>query len=169
MAADIDPNHPGVEVWASGGVGLYSITGTKISNNTPSINFGIWWDGDLSRELLDDIRIDKWNYNNNTMYNLLTGSGVASNNGTKATPTLQADLIGDWREEVIWRKSDNTALRIYTTTDLTNHKIYTLMHDPVYRLSIAWQNVAYNQPPHTGFFLGSGMGPVTKPDIYVVP
>lgn len=169
MAADIDPNHPGVEVWASGGVGLYSITGTKISNNTPSINFGIWWDGDLSRELLDDIRIDKWNYNNNTMYNLLTGSGVASNNGTKATPTLQADLIGDWREEVIWRKSDNTALRIYTTTDLTSHKIYTLMHDPVYRLSIAWQNVAYNQPPHTGFFLGNGMGPVTKPDIYVVP
>lgn len=169
MAADIDPNYPGVEVWASGGVGLYSITGTKISSSTPSINFGIWWDGDLSRELLDDIRIDKWNYNNHSMYNLLTGSGAASNNGTKATPTLQADLIGDWREEVIWRKSDNTALRLYTTTDLTSHKMFTLMHDPIYRLSIAWQNVAYNQPPHTGFFLGNGMGPVMKPNIYVVP
>lgn len=169
MAADIDPNYPGEEVWASGGVGLYSITGSKISSSTPSINFGIWWDGDLSRELLDGVKIDKWNYSNNSMYNLLTGSGVASNNGTKATPTLQADLFGDWREEVIWRKSDNTALRIYTTTDITNYKIYTLMHDPVYRLSIAWQNVAYNQPPHTGYFLGNGMGPVTKPNIYVVP
>ncbi len=169
MAADIDPNYPGEEVWASGGVGLYSITGSKISSSTPSINFGIWWDGDLSRELLDGVKIDKWNYSNNSMYNLLTGSGVASNNGTKATPTLQADLFGDWREEVIWRKSDNTALRIYTTTDITNYKIYTLMHDPVYRLSIAWQNVAYNQPPHPGFFLGNGMGPVTKPNIYVVP
>lgn len=169
MSADIDPNYPGEEVWASGGVGLYSITGKKISSSTPSINFGIWWDGDLSRELLDGVKIDKWNYSNNSMYNLLTGSGVASNNGTKATPTLQADLFGDWREEVIWRKSDNTALRIYTTTDITNYKIYTLMHDPVYRLSIAWQNVAYNQPPHTGYFLGNGMGPVTKPNIYVVP
>lgn len=169
MSADIDPNYPGEEVWASGGVGLYSITGTKISSSTPSINFGIWWDGDLSRELLDGVKIDKWNYSSNSMYNLLTGSSVASNNGTKATPTLQADLFGDWREEVIWRKSDNTALRIYTTTDITNYKIYTLMHDPVYRLSIAWQNVAYNQPPHPGFFLGNGMGPVTKPNIYVVP
>ncbi|MGZ7444126.1 rhamnogalacturonan lyase [Paenibacillus sp. TH7-28] len=169
MSADIDPNYPGEEVWASGGVGLYSITGSKISSSTPSINFGIWWDGDLSRELLDGVKIDKWNYSSNSMYNLLTVSSVASNNGTKATPTLQADLLGDWREEVIWRKSDNTALRIYTTTDVTSHKIYTLMHDPVYRLSIAWQNVAYNQPPHPGFFLGNGMGPVTKPNIYVVP
>lgn len=169
MSADINPNYPGEEVWASGGVGLYSITGTKISSSTPSINFGIWWDGDLLRELLDGVEIDKWNYSNNSSYNLLTGSSVSSNNGTKATPSLQADLIGDWREEVIWRKSDNTALRIYTTTDITSYKIYTLMHDPVYRLSIAWQNVAYNQPPHTGFFLGNGMSTVTKPNIYVVP
>ncbi|SFM46758.1 rhamnogalacturonan endolyase [Paenibacillus sp. 1_12] len=169
MSADIDPNYPGEEVWASNGVGLYSITGTKISTSTPSINFGIWWDGDLSRELLDGIKIDKWDYTNKTSINLLTGSGVASNNGTKANPTLQADLFGDWREEVIWRKSDNSALRIYTTTAVTDKKIYTLMHDPVYRLGIAWQNVAYNQPPHTSYFLGTGMAPITKPNIYTVP
>ncbi|WP_246188047.1 rhamnogalacturonan lyase [Paenibacillus tengchongensis] len=169
MAADIDPNYPGEEVWASNGVGLYSITGTKISSSTPSINFGIWWDGDLSRELLDGVKIDKWNPSSSSVSNLLTGASVASNNGTKATPSLQADLLGDWREEVIWRKSDNTALRIYTTTAVTANKIYTLMHDPVYRLSIAWQNTAYNQPPHTGFFLGNGMGAVVKPNIYVVP
>ncbi|MEK8208091.1 rhamnogalacturonan lyase [Paenibacillus sp. FSL L8-0696] len=168
MAADIDPNYPGEEVWAHG-IGLYSITGTKISSSMPSVNFGIWWDGDLSRELLDGVKIDKWNPASNSVTNLLTGASVASNNSTKATPSLQADLLGDWREEAIWRKSDNSALRIYTTTNITTNKIYTLMHDPVYRLSIAWQNTAYNQPPHTGFFLGNGMPTVSKPNIYVVP
>lgn len=168
MAADIDPNYPGEEVWAHG-VGLYSITGTKISSSMPSVNFGIWWDGDLSRELLDGVKIDKWNPASNSVTNLLTGASVASNNSTKATPSLQADLLGDWREEAIWRKSDNSALRIYTTTNITTNKIYTLMHDPVYRLSIALQNTAYNQPPHTGFFLGNGMATVSKPNIYVVP
>jgi rhamnogalacturonan endolyase len=168
MAADIDPNYPGEEVWAHG-VGLYSITGTKLSSSMPSVNFGIWWDGDLSRELLDGVKIDKWNPASNSVTNLLTGASVASNNSTKATPSLQADLLGDWREEAIWRKSDNSALRIYTTTNITTNKIYTLMHDPVYRLSIAWQNTAYNQPPHTGFFLGNGMATVSKPNIYVVP
>jgi rhamnogalacturonan endolyase len=169
MAADIDPNYPGEEVWASNGVGLYSITGTKISTSTPSINFGIWWDGDLSRELLDGVKIDKWNTTSNSVSNLLTGASVSSNNGTKATPSLQADLLGDWREEVIWRKTDNSALRIYTSTAVTSYKMYTLMHDPVYRLGIAWQNTAYNQPPHTSFFLGNGMSGVTKPNIYTVP
>jgi len=169
MAADIDPTYPGAEVWASGGVGLYSITGTKISSSTPSINFGIWWDGDLSRELLDGTKIDKWNYSSKTSTTILNGASVASNNGTKATPALSADLFGDWREEVIWRKSDNSALRIYTTTDITSAKIHTLMHDPVYRLSIAWQNVAYNQPPHTSFFLGTNMAASPKPNIYLTP
>jgi rhamnogalacturonan endolyase len=169
MAADIDPNYPGEEVWASNGFGLYSITGTKISTSTPSINFGIWWDGDLSRELLDGVKVDKWNPSSNQAVNLLTGASVASNNGTKATPSLQADLLGDWREEIVWRKADNSALRIYTTTNVTTNKIHTLMHDPVYRLSIAWQNVAYNQPPHTGYFLGNGMSASPKPNIYTTP
>src|SRR5699024_4305526 len=91
-----------------------------------------------------------------------------SNNWTKGNPSLQADLFGDWREEVIWPSADSTELRIYTTTDLTEHRIYTLMHDPTYRLSVAWQNVAYNQPPHPGFFLGHGMDPAPKPEIYTV-
>lgn len=88
-----------------------------------------------------------------------------SNNGTKATPVLCADILGDWREEVIWRTADNKELRIYTTTIPTEHRIYTLMHDPVYRLSVAWQSVAYNQPPHTGFYLGEGMAPPPRPAI----
>lgn len=164
MAADIDPRYKGAEVWADGS--LYTAKGQKLGTTLPSsTNFGIWWDGDLLRELLDSNRIDKWNYANNTTVNLLTASGVSSNNGTKSTPNLQADLFGDWREEVVWRTNDSSALRIYTSTAVTDKRIYTLMHDPVYRLGVAWQNVAYNQPPHTGFYLGEGMNTPPVPNI----
>ncbi|WP_301289682.1 rhamnogalacturonan lyase [Paenibacillus sp. 1781tsa1] len=164
MAADIDPRYKGAEVWADGS--LYTAKGQKLGTTLPSsTNFGIWWDGDLLRELLDSNRIDKWNYTNSTTVNLLTASGVSSNNGTKSTPNLQADLFGDWREEVVWRTNDSSALRIYTTTAVTDKRIYTLMHDPVYRLGVAWQNVAYNQPPHTGFYLGEGMNTPPVPNI----
>ncbi|WP_339311943.1 rhamnogalacturonan lyase [Paenibacillus sp. FSL k6-2145] len=164
MAADIDPRYKGAEVWADGS--LYTAKGQKLGTTLPSsTNFGIWWDGDLLRELLDSNRIDKWNYANSTTMNLLTASGVSSNNGTKSTPNLQADLFGDWREEVVWRTNDSSALRIYTTTAVTDKRIYTLMHDPVYRLGVAWQNVAYNQPPHTGFYLGEGMNTPPVPNI----
>lgn len=164
MAADIDPRYKGAEVWADGG--LYTAKGQKIGTTLPSsTNFGIWWYGDLLRELLDSNRIDKWDYANSKTVNLLTASGVSSNNGTKSTPNLQADLFGDWREEVVWRTNDSSALRIYTTTAVTDKRIYTLMHDPVYRLGVAWQNVAYNQPPHTGFYLGDGMSTPPVPNI----
>ncbi len=98
---------------------------------------------------------------------LLTATGCLTNNGTKANPCLSADILGDWREEVIFRTSDNTALRIYTTTTPATNRIYTLMHDPQYRLSIAWQNVVYNQPPHVGFYLGDGMAEPPRPQIIV--
>ncbi|NQX68662.1 rhamnogalacturonan lyase [Paenibacillus alba] len=178
MSADIDPRYAGEEVWASNGVGLYQINGTKISSTVPSsINFGIWWDGDLSRELLDHNwdgtngvgRIDKWNYTSLNTTTLLTATGTYSNNSTKGNPSLQADILGDWREEVIWRKSDSTALRIYATPYETTTRLWTLMHDPLYRLDVAWQNVAYNQPPHTSYFLGTGMAAPTQPNIYVTP
>ncbi len=77
---------------------------------------------------------------------LLSPQGCASNNGSKATPALSADIFGDWREEVIWRSADNSELRIYTTTRPTEYRFPTLMHDPQYRLSVAAQNVGYNQP-----------------------
>ncbi|HEU5138338.1 MAG TPA: rhamnogalacturonan lyase [Bacillales bacterium] len=163
--ADLDPRYKGEEYWADGS--LYNSQGEKISDTLPSsTNFAIWWDGDLLRELLDHNRIDKWDYENSKTDNLLIARECTSNNGTKATPCLSADLLGDWREEVIWRTEDSTALHIYTTTDVTNHRIYTLMHDHVYRLGIAWQNVAYNQPPHTGFYLGVDMDAPPVPRIY---
>jgi Dockerin type I repeat. len=160
-AADITAQYPGEEVWAAGSP-LYSSTGQNIGSAPSQKNFAIWWDGDELRELLDNTSITK--YGGGT---LLSASGCSSNNGTKATPCLQADILGDWREEAVWRTSDNKYLNIYTTTDLTSRRIYTLMHDPVYRMGIAWQNVAYNQPPHTGFFLGSGMATPPQPSIYL--
>jgi rhamnogalacturonan endolyase len=166
LAIDIDANYPGNECWVAGGGigGLYSAKGEKISNNAPSsTNFAIWWDGDLLRELLNSNRIDKYGGGL-----LLQAEGCTSNNGTKSTPALSADLFGDWREEVVFRTTDNKSLRIYSTTIPTENRIYTLMHDPQYRLSIAWQNVAYNQPPHTGFFLGSGMKGLPVPNIKLV-
>ena len=177
MSADIDPRHPGEEMWSSAGGGLNTAKGEPLSATTPSsINFGIWWDGDLSRELLDHNfdsvtrtgvgRIDKWDYEAGVAVPILVAEGTASNNDTKGNPTLQADILGDWREEAIWRTQDSSELRLYTTTDPTSYKLRTLMHDPTYRLGIAWQNVAYNQPPHPGFFLGTGMQAPPKPTIY---
>jgi len=172
LALDIDPRHRGFESWVRGAsiTGLFNAKGEKISEATPgSCNFGVWWDGDVLRELLDRNTISKWDWTASTQTLLLTADGCTSNNGTKATPTLSADILGDWREEVVWRTADNKELRIYTTTIPTKYRFYTLMHDPQYRLSIAWQNVAYNQPPHTSFYLGEGMAKPPRPRIVFAP
>ena len=157
---DIDPRYLGHESWVNGAQinGIYNVKGELISEVKPqSCNFAVWWDGDLLREILDKNYIAKWDWQAGVLDTMLVDVEVTSNNGTKATPVLSADILGDWREEVIWRTRDNQSLRIYTTTIPTTHRFRTLMHDPVYRLGIAWQNVAYNQPPHTGFYLGEGM------------
>jgi hypothetical protein len=151
VAADIWAGNAGAEVWSSVVGGLRSAAnGSQVASRKPgSINFVVWWDGDAQRELLNGTTIDKYGTSGDTR--LLTGSGVASNNGTKSTPALSADILGDWREEVVWRTSDNRALRIYSTTDTTAIKRVSLMQDRQYRLAVAWQNTAYNQPPHPGF------------------
>jgi rhamnogalacturonan endolyase len=167
---DIDPRTPGAESWASVG-GLNNPTGGQITTTKPaSTNFAAWWDGDLLREQLNNTMIDKWNYSSNSSSRLLTAYnyGAASNNGTKSTPGLSADILGDWREEVIWRHENNSQLLIFTTPTVTTNKLRTLMHDSQYRQAIAWQNVAYNQPPHTSFFLGDGMATPAAPDLYFV-
>jgi len=163
VADNIDNTRYGAQMWWSGSNGLYDIKGNRIGDQPRSTNFLIYWDGDLSRELLDGNHIDKYNGGR-----LFTADGCVSNNGTKSTPALSADLFGDWREELILRSYDNQSLRIYTTTIPTEHRNYTLMHDPQYRLSIAWQNDGYNQPPHTGFYFGYGMKKAPKPNIVLV-
>jgi rhamnogalacturonan endolyase len=161
LAADVDPRYPGAEFFA---VGSHDVNGKEIPVRGGS-NFAIWWDGDLGRELLNGNQISKWNWETGQVERIFTAQGCASNNGSKSTPALSADLFGDWREELMERTTDNTELRIYTTVIPTEHRIYTLMHDPQYRESIAWQNVAYNQPPWTSFFLGFDMKSPPKPNI----
>jgi len=166
ICADIDPDFPGAECWGAPGGTRRVDTGEVIYTQTPnSTNFAVWWDADLSRELEDGTSITKWNPATRTTSTLLSASGTGSNNGTKSTPVLTADILGDWREEVIWRASDNNSLRIYTTTIPAANRFYTLMHNRQYRVAIAWQNVGYNQPPHPDFFLGNGMSQPPLPNI----
>ncbi|TFW33705.1 rhamnogalacturonan lyase [Massilia horti] len=165
---DIDPAYPGEECWASIG-GLMSADGKQISSNRPRrFNFGVWWDGDLLRESLDHTLIEKWNPKTERLQMVLDARqyNAASNNGTKGTPVLSADLFGDWREEVVWRSADDSALLIFSTTLPSRHRIPTLMHNPQYRVQVAGQNAGYNQPPHPSFFLGEGMAPVAQEPIY---
>ena len=118
--------------------------------------------------MLDRNSIRKWDWERGREVPIFYADGCTSISGSKATPSLSADIFGDWREEVIFPTLDGQALRIFTTTIPSKHRIYTLMHDPQYRLAIAWQNVAYNQPPHPGFFLGHGMQPAPRPCITTV-
>ncbi|WRH26380.1 G-D-S-L family lipolytic protein [Arthrobacter sp. JZ12] len=180
---DIDPRHPGAEGWAVGGdaawnspVGqLRAANGDLIAEQIPAANFLTWWDGDLLREITDHEwtettrtgvpTISKWNVATNSSDLLYRAEGTLTGNDTKGNPALQADLFGDWREEIVTRTDDSTALRIATTVNVTEHRLRTLQSDPVYRLGVAWQNTSYNQPPHTSYFLGEGMEKPKAPSI----
>jgi fibronectin type 3 domain-containing protein len=178
---DIDPRYDGAEGWAVGGdaawnspVGhLLSSSGELISEDIPAANFLTHWDGDLLAEIGDHDwdeatrtgvpTISKWDHEAGTAVELYRAAGTLSNNDTKGTPALQADLFGDWREEIVTRTEDSTALRVATTVIPTEHRLRTLMSDPQYRLAVAWQNTGYNQPPHTSYFLGEGMATPSAP------
>ena len=186
LAADIDANHRGCELWSADTPCVRDIKGQPISqkdrsedlgNNEkrafkpfsrmPAMNFRIYWDGDLQDELLANGRpphfppyLQKWNGKEAVALPLSNGKQLyemghsVSCNWSKANPNLQADLFGDWREEVIyWDESDASHLNIFTTNEPTDYRVPTLMHDHVYRMGIAWQNVSYNQPPHLGYYL----------------
>jgi len=162
-AGNISDSYKGVEVWGNG-VGLSATDRVEMSSFGVAENYSVYWDGDLLQELLDHSgfstgtgvgygAITKFNgYGNVTT---ILSADAYSCNYTKGTPCLQADIMGDWREEAIWWRSDSMALRVYTTPIATTNRIYTLMQDPQYRQAICWQMCGYNQPPHTSFYLGS--------------
>ncbi len=164
-AADIDPNYEGCEGWSAAGV-LTAADGTVISTNyTMPANFLCWWDGDLGREVQNDIYISKWNGAKSKTETIFTASGCTSINSTKANPSLTADLFGDWREEIMYPLKDGSALRIYTTTTPTSYRLPTLMHDIQYRMHVAYQNDCYNQPAHLSYYLGYDTETVPVPQI----
>lgn len=178
MAADIDPTNEGVEMfggyqsktakqnvnangntsldWLEASGGIVNYKGEVIASNVPglSYNMAVWWDGDLLRELLDKNEVSKYDWNNKKFDIIQTFEGAEWNNGTKANPCLQGDFIGDWREEVLMRTADSKSMRLYVTTIPTEYRFHSFVTDPVYRISIATQNVAYNQPTQPGFYFG---------------
>jgi hypothetical protein len=154
MIGDVDPAVPGIENWA---IGMQSADGDKLSTTTPGTNMSIKWAADMTTQIINGAQeqtptIDDWKRGR-----LLTAEGTRTNNGTKGTPSLVADVVGDWREEMLVRTADSSALRMYLSTEVTNHKLYTLMHDPQYRAEVARQNTTYNQPSYTDFYLASDM------------
>ena len=148
-----------------------------LSTDIPAANFVTWWDGDLTREITDHDyseatasgvpTISKWDPAAEEV-ELLRLDGTLTNNTTKGNPVLQADLFGDWREELAVRLADGSGIRIYTTTDVTDARIPTLMHDSQYRVAVAGQNSAYNQPPHPSYFIGADMAEPPVPSIAYV-
>lgn len=142
------------QVTASSGVDTYTANGNgnfEKASVTGGTNFRIFWDGDLYDELLDKTNITSWN--GRRFDTIFYADSCNYINDSKANPALQADLFGDWREEVLYPTADNNALRVFSTTTPTEYKMKTLMHDPVYRSGVAAEQTAYNQPPHIGFYI----------------
>jgi rhamnogalacturonan endolyase len=164
MAADIDPTNPGVEMWSLDSHGIRNYRG-EVVNASPkhlSYNMAVWWDGDLLRELLDGNRVSKYDWTTGECLPMAVFDGCRSCNGTKSTPVVQCDLLGDWREEVVMRTTDDNALRIYVTPFRTDYRFWSFLQDPIYRISIATENVAYNQPTQPGFYFGPDLKPGSK-------
>ncbi|MCC2031870.1 rhamnogalacturonan lyase [Microbacterium allomyrinae] len=162
MIGDVRADVPGIETWASmpGGTeasGLLSATGAILDTAIPGTNQSIRWAADLTTQIVNgsgdaNVTIDDW-----TRGTVLTAEGTRSNNGTKGNASLVADVLGDWREELLVRTTDSHALRIYTSIEVTTHKLPTLMHDVQYRAEVARQNTTYNQPSYTSYYLASDM------------
>ncbi|WP_203579201.1 rhamnogalacturonan lyase [Microbacterium hibisci] len=162
MIGDVRPDVRGLEAWASlpGGsdaLGLYSADGDLLEKPIPGTNQSIRWAADLTTQIVNgsgdqNVSIDSW-----TDGRLLTATGTRTNNGTKGNPSLVADVLGDWREELLVRTADSTALRIFTSTEVTTHKLPTLLHDVQYRAEVARQNTTYNQPSYTSYYFASDM------------
>ncbi len=168
LIADIDATHAGAEMWDSSGKGkVYDVKGNAISDNKPSINYRVYWDGDLQDELLGDLSghnspyLEKWNPSTQKVErlkvmgkNLYEWGSSRSDHASKGTPAFQGDILGDWREELIFMNSnDSCSINIFTSTVPTDYRVHCLMTDHIYRMATIWQNVGYNQPPYLGYWL----------------
>lgn len=144
---------------------IYDTSGNNIGNWSEITKWGqnsvVYWTDTLERAVMDRAMIDQYGKGR-----VFTGDGASYNNGSKSNAVISCDLLGDWREEVIFHTNNGSALRVFTTTYSTDYKIYSLMHNPQYRAQVAGQNVGYNQPPHTDYFLGTGFALPEVPEVY---
>ncbi|WNG28193.1 carbohydrate-binding protein [Cystobacter fuscus] len=171
VVADIDPSTPGMEYWSFHGYHRID-TGAVVNATTPYPNFRIWWDGDVLSETLNDGKVEKWDAANSGLSRLFTvgsstSSGVAGRTGDRGAPFFYGDIIGDWREEIISTNADNTQLIICHTKTPTSTRLYTLAHNPAYRMAMTVKG--YMQSPQPDYFLGNGMSTPPSPNISYVP
>jgi hypothetical protein len=168
MVGDVRPDVPGLETWAAmppNSVdqptwGLLSANGQKLDTKVPGTNMSIRWAADMTTQLVHGQQTETYEVPTIRDWRrgiVLTATGTSANNWTKGNPSLVADVFGDWREELMVRTVDSSAMRIYLSTEVTNHKLYTLMHDPQYRADVARQQTGYNQPAYTSFYLASDL------------
>ena len=187
MVADIDSTSRGYEMWSYIVNDIHSAKGTPIKLDSSLVpdgeefrylgslvptSFRIYFDGDLQDELLDGPVVHKFNSVKRTIETYFQGDstlGLIGNQSTKNFPGLVADIFGDWREEMIFRSErDSSKIYILSTPVTTPHRLYTLMHDAQYRQAIAWQNTAYNLPPHPSYYLPDMVKKLTAPKVYTV-
>lgn len=167
VAGNFTEDFPGCQ-GVSVGLNLLSLVTDSEVSSTVDVdqNFQIFWDGDLCSETINgydtegDCVVHKWGY---SWSEIFRAYGTKMCNWTKNTPSLQADILGDWREEILVRSEDDQTLRVYTTVDVTPWRNYTLLHDMQYRQAIVWQMCGYNQPPHVSYFLGESDGITVAP------
>jgi autotransporter-associated beta strand protein len=174
LAGNFTDDFPGQELWTVDGK-LWSASLSRgadqtVASSAPGVtmNYRIFWDGDLLDESFDyescsnnlGVNPSVYKYGNSTP--IFKATGCYTNNGTKGNPGLQADLFGDWREEMVVRTTDDKALRIYTTIIPTDYRIYSLNYDTQYRQAMYWQECGYNQPPHVSYYLSAKEG-ITLP------
>ena len=177
LACDFVPGKYGSEFWSSADDVMRScVDGSTVHNGKPDTNFRIYWTGDPFDQSFDGQydatngcapRVCSWSTESNaivTFQEFAEYDKPQTCNTTKATPCLQADLLGDWREEIIMTNYEadwsdpNCELLIFSTPEPTAYRVPCLMEDHMYRLGVAWQNSSYNQPPHLGYYLPAYLG-----------
>ncbi|WP_338900103.1 hypothetical protein WBG99_34285 [Streptomyces sp. TG1A-60] len=169
MAGDVDPRFPGMEVWSFSG--LYNAPGNRLTEPNTSLRpwpqLGLWWDGDLTMELLNDGKIEKWDPQNprptNSLPRLVSTWNHGAVTAAQGGPTLVGDILGDWREEAVYTNASYSELIIFTTNQPTSTRLYTLAHNPAYRNAMTFKG--YMQSHHVDYFLGSGMAHPPRPNI----
>ncbi|KAF5004812.1 hypothetical protein FDECE_8711 [Fusarium decemcellulare] len=169
MVGDIDPTHPGMEVWSTAG-GLYNAKENKLLESDTELrpwpHLGIWWDGDVLMELFNDGKIEKWNWEEPTPSNSVPRITHVNKFGGVLygrNPNLVGDILGDWREEVIVTNADMDELLIFTTDIPSDIRLYTLAHNPNYRNDLTVKG--YIQSHHVDYFLGQDMKTPAQPNI----
>jgi hypothetical protein len=169
MAGDIDPRFPGMEVWSFSG--LYNAPGNRLAEPNTSLrpwpHLGLWWDGDVTMELLNDGKIEKWDPSNPTttgsVPRLVSTWNYGAVNASGPNPAFVGDILGDWREEVVYTNAAYNELIIFTTNVPSSTRLYTLAHNPAYRNGMTLKG--YMQSHHVDYFLGAGMTNPPRPNI----